>query len=56
MLTDKEGWHHVSDLYHSVEIKDRKIVPYYHIPSSSVRGALRAWTIEHLLKREHWDN
>ncbi|MCE5210234.1 MAG: RAMP superfamily CRISPR-associated protein [Deltaproteobacteria bacterium] len=55
MLTDKEGWHHVSDLYHSVEIKDRKIVPYYHIPSSSVRGALRAWTIEHLLKREHWD-
>lgn len=55
MLTDKEGWHHVSDLYHSVEIKENQIVPYYHIPSSSVRGALRAWTIEHLLKREHWD-
>lgn len=56
MQTEKTGdFHHVSDLYHSVEIQDKKIVPYYHIPSSSVRGVLRAWTIEHLLKRDYWD-
>jgi CRISPR/Cas system CSM-associated protein Csm3 (group 7 of RAMP superfamily) len=61
-IIKKNGeWHHVSDLYHSVEIlwneKDNcyELKPYYHIPSSSVRGALRNWTIKHLLSREWWD-
>lgn len=45
----------VGDLYHSLEIKGDKVVPYYHVPSSSIRGSLRAWTIEHLLPKEWWN-
>jgi hypothetical protein len=45
----------VGDLYHSLEIKGDKVAPYYHVPSSSVRGSLRAWTIEHLLPKDWWN-
>ncbi|NOZ69995.1 MAG: hypothetical protein GXP46_12315 [Deferribacteres bacterium] len=45
----------ISDLYFSIRVNGNDAVPYYHIPSSSIRGALRAWTIKHLLPESWWN-
>ena len=45
----------IGDLYHSLKIVGDQPTPYYHIPSSSIRGALRAWTIKRLLPQDWWD-
>jgi CRISPR/Cas system CSM-associated protein Csm3 (group 7 of RAMP superfamily) len=48
----------ISDLYFSLKVVAEngieKIEEYYHVPSSSVRGALRQWTIQHLLDSKEW--
>lgn len=45
----------IADLYFSLKINGNKVEPYYHIPSSSIRGSLREWTIKHLLPEDWWD-
>ncbi len=45
----------ISDLYFSLKINGINVEPYYHIPSSSIRGTLREWTIKHLLPVDWWD-
>jgi len=50
-----EDYYHVSDLYHSLKIDGSDLKPYYHVPSSSVRGALRSWALRKLLPQEMWD-
>lgn len=52
--TDGDG-HKVADLYFSVKLEGDEAKPYYHVPSSSIRGALREWAITHLLP-SHWWN
>ncbi|MBI4687717.1 MAG: hypothetical protein HY756_08030 [Nitrospirae bacterium] len=47
--------HDIGDIYFSIRIEGDKAVPYYHIPSSSIRGSLREWTIKHLLPEDWWD-
>ncbi len=49
------GLDDISDLYCSVGVNGRDAIPYYHIPSSSIRGALRAWTIRYLLPESWWN-
>jgi len=44
----------VSDAHFEIHIKDRQVLPCYSIPASSIRGALRSWTIKHLVKKELW--
>lgn len=44
----------VSDAHFEIHIKDGRVFPYYSIPASSIRGALRSWTIKHLVKEELW--
>ena len=38
----------VAALHYGYEIVDGKAIPYHFVPPSSVRGALRSWTIRHL--------
>ncbi|MBI5409182.1 MAG: hypothetical protein HZA14_07440 [Nitrospirae bacterium] len=45
----------IGDLYFSIRLENNEAKPYYHIPSSSVRGALREWAITHLLPKKWWD-
>ncbi|MEM2144051.1 MAG: RAMP superfamily CRISPR-associated protein [Candidatus Jordarchaeaceae archaeon] len=51
----KPDEHDISDLYFSLKINGNEVEPYYHIPSSSIRGSLREWTIKHLLPEDWWD-
>jgi len=44
----------VSDAHFGIHIKDGRVFPGYSIPASSIRGALRSWTIKHLVKKELW--
>ena len=44
----------VSDAHFGIHIKDGRVIPCYSIPASSIRGALRSWTIKHLVKKELW--
>jgi hypothetical protein len=44
----------VSDAHFRIHIKDGRVIPCYSIPASSIRGALRSWTIKHLIKEELW--
>ncbi len=45
----------IADLHYSIFIENGKPVPKYQVPASSLRGALRAWTIRHLVNRFLWD-
>jgi len=45
----------ISDLNFSIKIEDKEAKPYYHVPSSSIRGSLRDWTITNLLPRDYWN-
>lgn len=39
----------VASLAYGYVIEDEQVVPYHFVPASSVRGALRSWTLRHLL-------
>jgi len=39
----------VAGLAYGYVIEDGQVVPYHFVPASSVRGALRSWTLRHLL-------
>ncbi|GEM_PF-1094985 len=55
-VADKQdNEHDIADLYFSLRIEGDQVKPYYHIPSSSIRGSLRQWTIRNLLPEEWWD-
>lgn len=45
----REEDNQVTGLYYGYEILDNKVTAYHYIPPSSVRGALRSWTINHLV-------
>ena len=46
----------VSDLNYSLLIDENNtVIPYYHVPSSSVRGAFRSWAIKSLLPKAFWN-
>ena len=45
----------VGDLNFSIRIEGDEAKPYYHIPSSSIRGALREWAVTQLLPKECWN-
>ena len=52
----------LNDLYYSIRLEaDKtnpgklKVVPYYNVPASSIRGLLREWTITRLLPEGWWD-
>ena len=51
----QDNEHDIADLYFSLRIEGDQVKPYYHIPSSSIRGSLRQWTIRNLLPEEWWD-
>lgn len=44
----------VYDAHFGIHIKDGRVFPCYSIPASSIRGALRSWTIKHLVRKELW--
>ena len=44
----------VSDAHFGIQIKSGQVLPCYSIPASSIRGALRSWTIKHLVKEKLW--
>lgn len=39
----------VAALHYGYEVEENKVTAYHFVPPSSVRGALRAWTIRHLV-------
>jgi CRISPR/Cas system CSM-associated protein Csm3 (group 7 of RAMP superfamily) len=41
--------HSVAALYYGYEIRDDRVHRYHYVPASSVRGALRSWSIRHLV-------
>jgi len=43
----------VSESVFEIKIENGEPVPYYTVPSSSIRGAFRSWTIRHLVKEEN---
>lgn len=44
--------HAVSILHYGYEVNDSSVSAYHFVPSSSVRGALRSWTINHLVNTD----
>ena len=50
----KEGSEHeVSGLHFDYEVNDGQVSTFHSVPASSVRGALRSWTIRHLVSPEY---
>ncbi|MCP4164948.1 MAG: hypothetical protein GY759_03520 [Chloroflexi bacterium] len=45
----------VAGLYYGYEIEGNQVVAYHLVPASSVRGALRSWTIRHLVHPQFRD-
>ena len=45
----------LSDFYYDVRLADGEPVVRYKIPATSVRGALRNYTIKRLISKEFWD-
>ena len=45
----------VSDIKFGLTVNSGKLIPYYGISSSSIRGALRSWTLRHLASRSNWN-
>lgn len=43
-----------ADCAYGLRLVGRRLEPYYNVPASGVRGALRDWTLTHLLPREWW--
>lgn len=41
--------HAVSVLHYGYEVKDSRVLSYHFVPPSSVRGALRSWTVNHFV-------
>lgn len=51
----KQGdYHDLMDLNFVIELRGQELVPLYQVPASSLRGALRLWTIRHLVDRSVW--
>lgn len=46
----QESGHAVTALHYGYEIREGEVRPVHSVPSSSVRGALRSWTIRHLVQ------
>ncbi len=44
----------VSDFYHWVELKGGTPMIHYHVPPSSIRGALRGHTLQKIVDRRQW--
>lgn len=42
----------VATLHYGYKIENSKVISYHFVPPSSVRGALRSWTINHLVQPE----
>jgi len=49
---DSQDEFEVAGLHYGYEVQGESLVPYYFIPPSSVRGALRSWTIKQMVKPE----
>jgi len=47
------GEHQVAALYYGYEVVDGLAKTYYVVPPSSIRGALRSWTIGHLVHSDY---
>lgn len=52
----KSDQHELAALHYGYEIENSKVVSYHFVPPSSVRGALRSWTINHLVQHEFRSN
>lgn len=48
------GWSELTDFNYHFIVENNKVRVEYSIPSSSVRGALRQWTIKCLTERDDW--
>ncbi|GIK38056.1 MAG: hypothetical protein BroJett011_18890 [Chloroflexota bacterium] len=53
---EETGEHAVSILHYGYEVNDSSISAYHFVPPSSVRGALRSWTLNHLGKADFLSN
>lgn len=49
LQTTHDEEHAVAALHYGYEIRDDRVHSYHFVPASSVRGALRSWSIHHLV-------
>lgn len=42
---DADQAHEVAALYYGYAVEQNRVIPYHFVPSSTIRGALRSWTI-----------
>lgn len=47
--TTHDEEHSVAALHYGYEIRDGRVQSYHFVPASSIRGALRSWSIRHLV-------
>ena len=51
----ENDWSEVSDFNDCFSIIQDQLTVQYEIPASSIRGALRQWTIKNLIERQDWN-
>ncbi len=52
---DDKKFSQVTLPYMTLFLENNEVKPVYTIPASAIRGALRNWTIRHLVKEKYWD-
>ncbi len=51
----KEGnWNEIQDLHYALQLQNNHLTPFYQIPASSLRGAMRSWSLQHLSEEKDW--